>query len=1069
MRMTRLSCMASTALCLAFLAAGSARAQAPVATEGRNADEAASAQPDANATAAAGDEAIVVTGTRIRSPNLTSAVPITSLEASELTDTGNVSLGDELNKLPAMHATFSQANSTGFIGTSGLNLLDLRGLGTARTLVLVNGRRHITAQPGTPSSIDVNTIPVDLVDRIDIVTGGNSAIYGSDAVAGVVNFVLKRNFDGVRVRAQGGISSHGDRGSYFASVTAGHNFAEGRGNVAVAAEYSFADDLYYTDRDGLYGAYSGRLQFNAVENTLGETPAGDGIPDQAFLTNIRNGNISEGGTYAATCPAAVASTAPNFAAVQARRALNCTGERSNTGAELGNNFMFDRQGNLLPNACVRDLRPFGSGNCVGGQGSSLRLTGQLLPQLERKAVNLLAHFEVSPAFSPFIEAKFVRSDGNQEGQPTSIANLQGTYSINNPFLTSQARDVLVRSLAPGATTFSIQRFNVDFGGRGENLRRDTYRIAGGVEGDFNDDWHYELSANYGHLKTHLDALNRILIQNFRNSADAVRNAQGQIVCGINADATTANDDPACVPINVFGDGQPSAAALDYVSANVFRDQSASQFDALGYLSGDLSQLFELPGGPIGFALGAEYRRETASSVFDPVTTSGATDANVIPPFHPPALLVKEAFGELRVPLLRDVRFARELSFEAAGRVSAYNKGAGTTGTVWTYNFGGIYAPSRDIRFRAGYARSVRAPTQSNLYAVPTQTFLNGLIDPCSQTNIRNGTANRVANCAAAGVPTSEVVNGLSVPWTNVPSSGIRGLNGSNPNLFAEQGKSLTVGAVLQPRFLPGFSLTVDYYDITVKNVINTLAPQTIIDLCYDSSTGINNPYCAAVFRRPDGTFKGQSNRSVGGSTVQYDVGTNDNSFLAGPFNYAKLKTSGIDFDAAYRHKFGGVGIDLRGILSWIAKRDSYTNVNDPTFRDRTKSELGDPEFAGSFSAKADFGMFDLSYNLRWIGKQTIDFYETTHTLDGRPPTDLDKFPVVWTPNVFYHAIRLGLEPKGGFRFYVGVDNVFNRAPPYGFDGTCATGGVFACGAGGVGTAIYENVGRFFYGGAELKF
>jgi outer membrane receptor protein involved in Fe transport len=1059
-------------LCLAALAAnaGPALAQTNPTTDATGEDAAeAPAQPDAAAADDAGGEAIVVTGTRIRSPNLTSSVPITSLGIGELTDTGNVSLGDELNKLPSMHTTFSQANSTGFIGTSGLNLLDLRGLGTARTLVMVNGRRHVTAQPGTPSSIDVNTIPVDLIDRIDIVTGGNSAIYGSDAVAGVVNFVLKRNFEGVRARAQGGISSRGDRGSYFASLTAGRNFAEGRGNVAVSAEYSFADDVYYTDRDGLYGAYSGRPQFNVVENTLGEPPAGNGVPDNAFLEHIYNNNISEGGTYAAACPAAVAPGSANFAAVQARRALNCTGQLSNTGAELGYSFMFDRAGNLLPNNCVRDLRPFGSNNCVGGQGSSLRLTGQLLPKLERKAINLLAHFDVSDAFQPFVEAKFVRTDGNQEGQPTSIANLQGTYSINNPFLTAQARDTLVRSLAAGATTFSIQRFNVDFGGRGENLRRDTFRIVGGVEGDFNDDWHYELSANYGHLDTHLDALNRVLIQNFRNSADAVRNAAGTIVCAINNDATTANDDPACVPINVFGFGKPSQAALDYVSANVFRDQTASQLDFLGYLSGDLSQLFELPGGPVGFAVGAEYRRETASSVWDPVTTSGATDANVIPDFHPPAVEVLEAFGELRIPVLRDMPFAQELSLEAAGRVSDYRKGAGTTGTVWTYNIGGIYAPVQDIRFRAGYARSVRAPTQNNLYAVPTQTFLNGLIDPCSQVNIRNGTANRVANCAAAGVPTTEIINGATVPWTNLPASGIRGLQGSNPDLNSEKGTSLTVGAVFQPRFLPGFSLTVDYYDIKVKNVINTLAPQTVIDNCYDSTTGINNPYCANVFRRADGTFQGQSNRNVGGTTVQYTVGPNDSSFFARPFNYAKFTASGIDLDAAYRHRFGAVTLDLRGVLSWIEHRDTYTNANDPGFRDRTKSELADPEWAGSFSAKADFGLIDVSYNLRWIGKQTIDFYETTHTLDGRPPTDLDKFPVVWTPNVFYHAIRLGIEPEGKYRFYVGVDNVFDRAPPYGFDGTCGTGGVFACGAGGVGTGIYENVGRFFYAGAELKF
>ncbi|NML04471.1 TonB-dependent receptor [Sphingomonas sp. G-3-2-10] len=1047
--------LSATALATAILLPGVAQAQdAPAADE---------------TEAAPQDEApIIVTGSRIARPGLTSVVPVTTMQVSELTDTGNVSLGDALNNLPSMHATFSQANSGGFIGTAGLSLLDLRGLGTARTLVLVNGRRHVTAQPGTPTSVDVNTIPVDLLERVDVVTGGNSAIYGSDAVAGVVNFVTKRNFEGFRFRAQAGASGRGDRGSYLLSATAGKNFSEGRGNIAASLEYSYADDVYYTDRDDLYGAYSGRPQFNAVQNTLGEGAAGDGIPDNAFLRGVRNGNISEGGTYAAACPAAVPAGDPNFAAVQARRALNCTGERSNTGAELGVNFHFDGNGNLNPNNCVRDLRPVGSNNCIGGQGSTLRLTGQLLPRLERKSANMLASYEFSPAFRAFFEGKFVRIDGNQEGQPTSIANLQGTYSINNPFLTTQARNVLTRSLAPGATTFSIQRFNVDFGGRGEQYRRDTFRLVGGFDGVFNDDWRYEVAVNYGQTDTHFDATNRILLQNFRNAADAVLSG-GQIVCAINADANPNNNDAACVPINVFGNGKPSQAALDYVSADVYRDERATFFGASAFVSGDLSQLFELPGGPIAFAIGGEYRAETARSLYDPITASGATDFNVILPFVSPTLKVKEAYGEVRIPLLKGITGIEELSIEGAARISSYNGGAGSTGDVWTYNFGGVYSPVPGVRFRGGYARSVRAPTLVNLYRPASQTFLNGLIDPCSQTNINNGTSHRVANCAAAGVPTSEIIAGVSVPWTNVPSSGIRGLNGSNSNLEEERGTSITIGAVFQPRFLPGFSLTVDYYDIKVENVIFSLGAQTVIDLCYDNPSGISNQYCAAVFRRPDGTFLGQSNRNVGGSTVQYTVGANDNSFVSGPFNFARLETSGIDFDATYQTRLLGGDLNLRGVFSWLLKRDSYSNVNDPTFRDRAKGELNEPEYAASLEANLDFGKFDLNYNLRYITGMTVDFYETQHPLDGRPATDLDKFPVVWTPDTFYHSFRLGFEPVKSYRFYVGVDNLFDTAPPFGFDGTCGTGGVFSCGSGGTGTAVYENVGRFFYAGAVIKF
>ena len=201
-------------------------------------------------------DAIVVTGSRIQRPNLESTNPITSLSLVEIQSTGEVNLGDALNDLPSLRSTFSQSNSTRFIGTAGLNLLDLRGLGTNRTLVLVNGRRHITSDPGTPTSVDINTIPNALVERIDISTGGNSAIYGADAVAGVVNFILKRDFEGIEARFQGGVADHGGRGTYFASIVAGTNFGDGRGNISVAGEYSFADDLYYTDRDDLSGAFS---------------------------------------------------------------------------------------------------------------------------------------------------------------------------------------------------------------------------------------------------------------------------------------------------------------------------------------------------------------------------------------------------------------------------------------------------------------------------------------------------------------------------------------------------------------------------------------------------------------------------------------------------------------------------------------------------------------------------------------------------------------------------------------------------------------------------------------------
>ncbi len=1047
-------------------------------------------------------EAIVVTGTRINRPTLTSAVPVTSVALQDLSQ-GNVSLGDKLAELPQIRATFTQANSTRFIGTSGINALDLRGLGTARTLVLVNGRRVVTATPGI-NRPDVDTIPVDLVDRTDIVTGGNSAIYGSDAVAGVVNFVLKRNFQGVRVSGQYGISSRNDRASKYVSVVAGRNFLDGRANVAVAAEYAKQDTLYFTDRDEQTGAFSGRHQFNATENTgqnfnsaagpltgtclvgtvtvackPAEPSTGNGIPDTTFLTGIFNNNISEGGLLTASCPT-VAAVGESAAAFAARRAAACSGlpniGSTNPLAQFGTTYVFTQNGTLIPNPCITDLRPFGSSNCVGGLGSSLRLSGMLEPGVTRKAINLLAHYDVSDAFSPFIEAKFVRVDANQEGQPTFFNN---TFSTLNPFLTSQALSVVNTAIGPALSTaqtnaclaavgtprcFSAQRFDIDFAGRGELHKRDNYQVVAGVTGTFNGDWKYEVSLNYGGLNTYYQTKGNILRSHYANAINAVRNSSGQIVCGINADASTTNDDPACVPLNLFGNGAPSQAALNYVLYTSSRKQRANLYDGIAYVSGDSSQLFSLWGGPIAFVLGGEYRKETAFAAYDPITssiacgTSGCTFLNVIPDFRPPDLKVAEGFGEISLPILKNVRFAQELSLDGAARYSHYN--IGKTGGVWAWNISGVYAPIRDLRFRAGLARSVRAPTQSDLFSPATQTFINGLVDPCGQQNINNGPivngqSVRIANCLAAGVPTTQTFNGTTEPFTNRPASGISANNQGNIALREERGTSLTVGAILQPRVIPGFQLTVDYYSIKVKNVISALAGQTIINLCYDSTTGINNPYCAVVFRNPNGTFAGQSDVNHGGGTVS--LTPTGPSVLITSFNFAKLVTSGIDFDLAYRHLIAnGTTLSLRGIVTNTFKKNQYADVNNPGFRDRILSELGDPAWQGQLSANLEFSKFNLGYRMRYVGKQTIGAYETQHSLQGRPPTNPDAFPRIWYPALTFHDVRLDINPTKKYRLYVGVDNVLDQLPPLDLLGTES------------GT-VASPVGRFFYAGVTLNY
>jgi len=988
-------------------------------------------------------ESIIVTGSRIARPNVDASVPVTSLTAAELTQSGEVSLGDRIALLPSFRPTFTSQNSGRFIGTAGVDTLDLRGQGTSRTLVLQNGRRHVTSSPGT-SQVDVATMPTGLLERVDVVTGGNSAIYGSDAVAGVVNFITKRDYEGIEARGQMGISSRGDRPAYSASLTAGKNFSDGRGNIAISLEYSEAAPLFLTERDGQTGAFSGRTQFQLTQDTVGEPAAGNGVFDTTLISGIKNAGISTGGAYTSSCT----GTAP------ARRALNCSGVFNTAGTtQFGNVFVFAPDGTLVQNVGRRDFRPFGSGNFEGGLGSTLRETGLLQVGTTRYSGNVLASFEVSEGFRPFFEGKFVRTQSIQEGQPTfSSGALNPTFQLTNPFLTAQARDVLTRSLAPGATGFTMQRFNTDFGGRGENHERDLYRIVVGADGTFFDTWRYEVAFNYGRVDTFYQTRGNVNTANFTRAANAVRNSGGQIVCAVNADADPTNDAPACAPIDLFGQSRASQAALDYIRVNSTREQWSDQMNAVAYVSGDIGRLFELPGGPVAFVLGGEWRKERSYSAFDEFTRSGGTFLNAIAAFDPPNLQVWEGFAEVRVPILKDVPFFQELTLEGATRFSNYNVGG--TGTVWAFNAGGVWSPVEDVRIRGGWARAIRAPTISDLFASQSQTFLNGLVDPCGQQNINNN-PNRVANCAAGGVPATQTFIGVTEPFTNRPASGISGFSGGNPGLSEEKSTSWSIGAVVRPRFVPGLIFTVDYYDIEIREAINTIGAQTVIDQCYDSPDGINNQFCRAITRNPNGTFAGQQNVLHAGETVSFP--TTGSSFLQGAFNYARQKTRGIDFDLAYQYPSSGDwSFSARAIVTYILDRNFFTSISEPDRLTQEKFTLGDPEWAGQLRLNVGYKDFNVGWTMRYVGKQTVGTWGAQNEEQGRPPTNADQFPVVFYPDVSYHDLRIE-KSLGTAKVYFGIDNLFDQLPPFDLLGT-EDGG-----------SIFTNTGRFLYVGVNVKF
>ncbi|MCA0207842.1 MAG: TonB-dependent receptor [Proteobacteria bacterium] len=1042
----------------------------------------ASAPADGATEAAEGT--IVVTGSRIRRPNLESTVPITSITGESFFQQGQTNIGDTLNDLPQLRSTFAQQNPGLGIGIAGLNLLDLRGLGTQRTLVLVNGRRHVPADIlSNAVSPDINTIPNDLIERVDIVTGGNSAIYGSDAIAGVVNFILRRDYDGLQLRAQGGITEEGFGGNQYFSAMYGKNFAEGRGNVTLHGEYSRQDRVFASD----IPAFQRQDAFGVIDSDAGAgiVNGGDGFPDRVFIRDIRSSTIHFNGLVPINQRNAAGAACGNGT-------LANNGGPNSLGTPYNCTYIFTDEGRLVPQTGSR----YGAGilgGIAGGNGQTGR-EGKLLsvlPFTERYNFNMLARFEVNEQSELFLEAKWNRV--NALGNNAGPAGIQGTLQqfdyrertrIDNPFLNPADRtllsnlilnsgcrpDLLVTcpaggnltaadraAIADGSYRFVVARSLLDVGIRDEKFQRDTWRVVGGLRGTFNDDWNYELSMNYGKFREDVTTTGFIDRQRFMLSLDAGRNpVTGAIQCRSQFDPASAvrfqnagfgdpavnqnrlaADIAACVPYNPFG-GLDNGAAIDYFSRTFTASSGLSQFIASGFVAGDTSGFFNLPGGPVRFAIGAEYRNERAFYEQDPFVTGGYTNGVSIPSFRPKPFEVKEAYGEIQLPLLKEVPFAYELTLSGAGRVAKYQ---GNVGTVYSYNAGVDYAPIEDVRFRANYSRAVRAPNVSET-AFPLVPNFQTITDPCNPG--QRGTGIRATNCATA--------LGAQLGLLTDVNQSLGIVSGSNPNLVAETSDSYTYGVVIQPRFIPGLNLSVDYYDITVNGIITSLTAQQILNSCYDSAS-LDNVFCRQFSRN-------LTNAPVNGDQPGRIV---TNSLIVAPLNFASRERKGIDVNLAYRTALtDDVSLNTNLIYTHNLKISNYQDSINPSFENRILGELGDPKDEFRWDVDLGVGPFTFGYRMRYIGPMYLNTYEDLNELNGLPPANIDYADVDKYPRVFYHDLRFEWDvnkSSGGpnINFYAGVDNVLDKMPPYGSTAT------------GAGSAIYSFRGRSFYAGARARF
>ena len=974
------------ALLLAGIAAtGAAHAQPPAP----NTTSAAAAQPQTSSTSAtdaaspdAGNQ-IVVTGSRIRRPDFAAPNPIVSFNAANIQQSGNTNITNFLLRVPALTNSIDNTQTSGSTrlntstyGAAGLNLLDLRGLGPKRTLVLVNGRRHVSGQIDS-AAVDINSIPTDLIERTDVLTGGASAVYGADGVSGVVNFILKRNFEGISGRAQLGISGRGDAGNRFVSVQAGHNFSDGRGNVTLAYEYNADDRLANNDR-----AYLRQNRRRYLIDNDAYDPAITGSTNKVLQGDLR---------YPGESPYGV---------------IHIPGQIVNDVEIGGLDFRGDGQV-YNPGRAVSYYATGGDATPVAG------FVGDLLPRTRRNAVNLLTHYDFSDAAKLSLEGKFVQVDATTFDTPTG--NYPAAFTLDNPFVPTSIRTA---ALAAGQDTIFSTRDNLDFPLKGERDRRRTWRGVADLTGSVSDHATYDLYYTYGRTDVRITKLNDRWNDRYTAALDVVTDPRtGRPTCRSNLDPTalqtpavsfTPGANSGCVPVNTFGVGTVDRSAIDFFLHDDVSHAHVTQQVVNASLTGDFGALFTLPGGPLQFAAGGEYRRET--SRFSPsqflqqkqwyqYDEGNSFDPNFLIQPSRGSFDVKEVFGELNAPILKDVPFAQTLSIGAAGRFSHYS----TIGNTKSWQFNGVYAPISDITFRGSYGRSVRAPNIGELFQ-PTSATSSFFDDPCYVTNRGSGSQFRAANCAA-------LIGGLggnlaAFTGANNPNAAslISGSQRGNPDLSEETATTWTAGIVLRPRFVPGLSISADWYDIRLRGAISNPAldgPQRVAELCVDQPT-LDNVYCAAVSRQ-------QGTGYINGYVVQ-------------PENVARFRAAGLDLNINYQITTARLGaFDMRFVGGYRNRLETVATAGAAV--ENQVDQPNRPKFNFVFSPTWTLGGLTVSYNLRWFDRTLRYPKLTTAAYANYTPPNLFRYRELWQ-----HDLQVQYALPSGFAFYAGVTNLTDQKP-----------------------------------------
>lgn len=743
-------------------------------------------------------ERIQVTGSRILRAGAEAPAPVTVITGDEILNSGAMNLGEVLSRLPALGNTMTLANSGNSIGNAGISLLDLRGMGTNRTLVLVDGRRHVAGSANS-AAVDTNTIPSSWIDRVEIITGGASAVYGADAVTGVVNFILKKNIEGLDITATKGWAENNPYENERFTLSYGQSYLQNRGNIAFSAEYNSQNSLNAMDHQ-----YAGRSWASMSYESLYGPRADDQLLSPEHPDRVR---VPDAGYYDF-------SEAGNFNLNNTWYTFNDDG----TPREVMFNGPIDPR----------------TGYCTLCDYINMNQYVEMQPKYERMNFNVRNGFELTPNLYSTLEAKYVRTDGQSIGQPFFSyggVRTRGDYAIqrDNAFVGSELGALMDEA---GASELNIGRMYNDGGRRLEDNTRETMRLVAALDGYLTDDWSFDASLVWGKTDVERVNNNNLITQNYLYAIDAVDLGDGPVCRSEDARAE------GCIATSIFGANAIGANARDYIYTSSLATAEVEQKVATFNVQNPF--LFDLPAGYAGFAGGVEYRDESAKTIEDPRTKAGETFFNALGETDG-SFDVTEVYAELSMPLITDAPFMRDLTLETAVRFADYS----TIGNATSWKAGLEWVINTELRTRFTVSEALRAPNITELYRSSGQSFAN-VDDPCRVSNLDNLTENRrqtrAANCVALGV--------ASDFDDNYDSGSLELEVGGNPALEPEESRSYTAGIIYQPEWLNGFSATVDYWQIDITDTIASNAAQQILNACVDANS-INNEYCGRISRNND--------------------------------------------------------------------------------------------------------------------------------------------------------------------------------------------------------------------------